>query len=112
MCVQVLTCSPPLPHLQEKSMEPVVIEYRLSAHPAIEAAVLAAFDGGAGRVILDLDALESLDHESVRGLITLLRRARAAGGELGLRASRPEVTRTLSVTGLDRIFTIVEVQPA
>ncbi len=93
-------------------MEPVVIEYRLAAHPAIEAATLAAFEGGATRVILDLDALDSLDHESVRGLISLLRRARAAGGELGLRATRPDVMRTLSVTGLDRIFTIVEVQPA
>jgi len=92
-------------------MEPVVIEYRLSAHPAIEAAALAAFEGGASRVVLDLDVVDSLDHESVRGLIALLRRARAAGGELALRASRPDVTRTLSVTGLDRIFTIVEAQP-
>ena len=92
-------------------MEPVVIEYRLAAYPAIEAAVLAAFEGGATRVVLDLNALETLDHESVRGLISLLRRARAGGGELALRSSRADVARTLSVTGLDRIFPIDEAQP-
>lgn len=93
-------------------MEPVVMEYRLGAHPAIEAAVLAAFEGGAGRVVLDLDAIDTLDHQSVRALISLLRRVRTSGGELALRSSRADVTRTLSVTGLDRVFTIVEATPA
>jgi anti-sigma B factor antagonist len=92
-------------------MEPVVIEYRLPAHAAIEAAVLAAFEGGASRVVLDLDAVDTLDHQIVRGLIALLRRVRASGGELALRSNRADVARTLSVTGLDRVFTIDEAQP-
>jgi anti-anti-sigma factor len=93
-------------------MEPVVIEYQPSAYRSLEAAVLAAIAGGAGRVVLDLDLLEALDTEAVRGLISLLRRSRAVGGDLALHASNPNVRRTLNVTALDRIFPMVELEAA
>ncbi|MEO6836312.1 MAG: STAS domain-containing protein [Candidatus Tumulicola sp.] len=93
-------------------MESVVIEYRPSAYPVVEAAVLTALEAGAARVILDLDSLDTLDTEGVRGLITLLRRARALGGELALRSVKPDVRRTLAVTALDRIFPLVETEAA
>ncbi len=92
-------------------MESIVIEYRPEPSRAIEAAVLAAAQTGA-RVILDLGALESLDTDGVRCLIELLRATRGAGGELALRTSRAEVLRTLSVTGLDKLFPLVEAQAA
>ena len=47
-----------------------------------------------------------LDTEGLRGLIALLRRARLKGAQIALRSSREEILRTLSVTGLDRVFTI------
>jgi anti-anti-sigma factor len=90
-------------------MESIVIEYRPESFRAIEAAVLAAAKTGA-RVILDLGALETLNTEGVRGLIELLRVARSGGGEIALRASRAEVLRTLSVTGLDKLFPLIETQ--
>ena len=86
----------------------IVIDYRPEPSEKLEADVLAAFQDGAGRVILSLDTIDSLDTDGVRQLITLLRRARTAGGELALRANKPHVRRTLSVTALDRIFTMVE----
>jgi anti-sigma B factor antagonist len=92
-------------------MEPVVIEYRPQAYQALEGAVLAALQTGAERVILNLDAVETLETAAIRELIGLLRRARAAGGEIVLQASGVNVLRTLSVTGLDRIFRVVETQP-
>jgi anti-anti-sigma factor len=93
-------------------MESVVIEYRPSAYPALEAAVLTALEGGSVRVVLDLDSLEALDTDGVRGLITLLRRARAIGGELALSASKPDIRRTLKVMALDRLFPMVDAEAA
>jgi anti-anti-sigma factor len=92
-------------------MESIVIEYRLESLRAIEAAVEAVAKTG-GRVILDLDVLDSLGTEGVRGLIGLLRLTRAVGGDLALRSTRAEVLRTLSVTGLDKLFPLVETQAA
>lgn len=89
-------------------MESVVIEYRPSAYLALEATVLEALEGGTVRVVLDLDSLGALDTEGVRGLITLLRRARAIGGELALSSKRAEILRTLKVMALDRLFPMVE----
>lgn len=93
-------------------MESVVIQYRPSTYPAVEEAVLAALRDGSPRVILDLEALDALDTQGVRGLITLLRRARAVGGELALASLKPDVRRTLQVTALDRIFPVVEAEAA
>lgn len=90
----------------------VVIEYRSDAAATLERDVMTAFGGGAGRVVLNLDTLETLDTENVRNLIALLRRSRTTGGELALQASKPHVLRTLSVTALDRIFTMVEGEAA
>lgn len=93
-------------------MESVVIQYRPKSYPAVEEAVLGALREGAVRVILDLAALDALDTQGVRGLITLLRRARALGGELALTSLKPDVRRTLQVTALDRIFPLVEAEAA
>ncbi len=90
-------------------MRNVVIAYRPDAIAALETAVLAALEEGAGQVVLDLDAVEALDNEGVRGLIKLLRSSRAAGGELALSVSKPGVRRTLAVTALDRLFPMIEV---
>lgn len=58
------------------------------------------------RVLLDLDHLPELDNRAIRGLIVLLRRARVAGANLGLRVSRPEHRRVLRLTALDRLFEV------
>jgi anti-anti-sigma factor len=86
-------------------MKSVLIAYQPEAIPNLERAILSALGQGA-RVVLDLDALEILDTAGVRGLIALLRSARAVGGELALRSSKPAVRRTLEVTALDRIFAL------
>lgn len=90
-------------------MKNVVIEYRPDALADLETAVLAALEDGANQVVLDLDTIESLDTEGVRGLIKLLRSSRAAGGELALSVSKPGVRRTLAVTALDRLFPMIEI---
>jgi anti-anti-sigma factor len=91
-------------------LETVVIEYR-GSFALLEAAVLTALESGFN-VILSLDSLETLDIESTRSLILLLRRCRAIGGEVTLRANKPEVRRGLAVTALDRLFTIHDPEAA
>ena len=89
-------------------MQPVLFEYRPDRLPAIQAAVMSAFEAGAPRVVLNLDPLERLDSEGVRGLILLLRRSREIGGELALQVTRAEIVRSLQVTALDRLFPLVK----
>jgi anti-anti-sigma factor len=89
-------------------MEPQVFAYNDSQPGAIAAlqnALVAAVSRGR-QVIVDLDPLPALDNPALRGLITLLRRVRAAGGELILRVTRPELRSTLSLTALDRVFEV------
>jgi anti-sigma B factor antagonist len=93
-------------------MESIVIEYRPSAYPVVEAAVLTALEDRESRVVLDLDSLDALDTEGVRGLISLLRRARSVGRDLALSSTKSDVRRTLQVTALDRLFPMVEAEAA
>ncbi|MGB8519842.1 MAG: STAS domain-containing protein [Candidatus Tumulicola sp.] len=93
-------------------MESIVIEYRPDAYPVVEAALLAALAEAESTIVLDLDSLDSLDTDGVRGLIMLLRRARASGRDLSLSATKPSILRTLQVTALDRLFGMVAAEPA
>lgn len=93
-------------------MDSIVIDYRPDALELVEAALATALAESGSRIVLDLDSLHTLDTDGVRGLITLLRRARGAGRDLALSATKPEVLRTLQVTALDRLFTMVEAEPA
>ncbi|MEO9170320.1 MAG: STAS domain-containing protein [Candidatus Baltobacteraceae bacterium] len=90
----------------------MIFEYRAERLATIQTAVVSAFEAGAARVVLNLDALEHLESKDVRGLILLLRRSREVGGELALQVSRPEILRSLKVMALDRLFTIVTAQEA
>ncbi|MBV8490789.1 MAG: STAS domain-containing protein [Candidatus Eremiobacteraeota bacterium] len=96
-------------------MESIVIEFQPHAYSALEEEVVSAFQAIGEdpiRVVLSLDHLDSLDNQGVRGLIALLRRSRSLGGELALRATKPNVRRTLEVTALDRLFPMEEAEAA
>jgi anti-anti-sigma factor len=89
-------------------MKSITLDYRPEAMVALQATVLAAFEEGNDRVVLDLDRLAHLDSEGVRGLITLLRRSREVGGDVALSTSRADITRSLAVMALDRLFPMVD----
>ena len=73
----------------------------------LEAATLEALNDGR-RVIVNLDYIPALSIEDVRRLIKLLRQSRDIGGDFALRATRPDVRKTLAVTALDRVFTVLD----
>ncbi len=82
----------------------VALDYRPEDPKGMQREVRATIESGRASIVLTLDHLEALDIAGVRGLIVLLRSARAAGGELALRTSNPQILRTLAVTALDRLF--------
>lgn len=73
----------------------------------LEAATLEALNEGRN-VIVNLDYVPVLGIEDMRRLIKLLRQSRDIGGEFALRATRPDVRKTLAVTALDRVFTVLD----
>jgi anti-anti-sigma factor len=90
----------------ERKSEPaqVALDYRPEDPKGMQREVRATIESGRRSIVLTLDHLEALDIAGVRGLIVLLRSARAVGGELALRTSNPQIRRTLAVTALDRLF--------
>ncbi len=107
-----MIASPRGRNVSQFRMDPVTIEYRPQNLPAIEAAILEALRDGAERVVLDLDSVAGLDSAALRELIKLLRLARSSGGDLALRSTRTNALRTLSVTGLDRVFPVLQPRAA
>ncbi|MHB8140371.1 MAG: STAS domain-containing protein [Vulcanimicrobiaceae bacterium] len=88
------------------------LEYRPAAVARLDAALLAACEAGIEGVLLDLDGLDQLDDEGVRGLIMLLRRARQFGVELSLAVTKAPLREQLRVLALDRLFPIVDCEEA
>jgi anti-anti-sigma regulatory factor len=88
-------------------MQTLTLDYRPEALDRIQADALAALRDGAPRVVLNLDELPRLDADSVRGLITILRRSREIGGEVALKVTRQDLLRSLHVMALDRLFPMV-----
>ncbi|HTX58018.1 MAG TPA: STAS domain-containing protein [Candidatus Acidoferrales bacterium] len=86
---------------------PPTFTYQPDALDAITKEALSAFEAGAPQVVLDLDTLARLDTDGVRGLITILRRAREVGGDVALHVTRQDLRRSLSVMALDRLFPMV-----
>jgi anti-sigma B factor antagonist len=58
------------------------------------------------RIVVDLEAVGFLDSVGLGILISGLKRARAAGGDLELVCTSRAVLKPLEITGLDKVFTI------
>jgi anti-sigma B factor antagonist len=65
-----------------------------------------AIDAGARCVVLDLSSTQSMDSTALGALVQILKALRAEGGELRLAAVGDAVSRVLSITRLDQVFSI------
>jgi anti-anti-sigma factor len=70
--------------------------------------VLIAVGQGDVDITLDLTSLIELDVAALHGLISLLRSVRKCGAGITLAVAHPEVRRTLAVTALDKVFSVVQ----
>ena len=61
---------------------------------------------GTATIVLDLSALEFIDSSGLRQFVMALKRQRAIGGDVVLRAPTDRTRRVLEILGLDTIFTI------
>jgi anti-sigma B factor antagonist len=57
-------------------------------------------------LVFDLSGLEFIDSSGLHELVVALKRQREAGGELLLRAPRPQTLRVLEIVGLTTVFAV------
>jgi anti-sigma B factor antagonist len=79
-------------------------ELDLATAPALEEALQRAFDGGSGRVVLDLRELEFIDSSGLRTLLTARRQAEVASAQFSLVAGHRSLERTLEIAGVHKVF--------
>jgi anti-sigma B factor antagonist len=74
--------------------------------PQFKECMLALLDAGIDRLIVDLSDVTFIDSTALGVLIGGVRRVHTAGGAMALVVTNRPVQRVLSITGLDRVFTI------
>lgn len=74
--------------------------------PELRREVQRVVEEGHARVALDLSAVEFIDSSGLGALVSGLKTARTAGGDLRLAAATDQVTSVLRITNLDRILRV------
>ncbi len=74
--------------------------------PQLKECMLDLIDGGARRIVIDLSAVTFIDSTALGVLIGGVRRLHGADGAMALVVTSRPVERVLSITGLDRVFSI------
>jgi len=74
--------------------------------PRLKEGLLELLDGGATGVVVDLSGVTFIDSTALGVLIGGVRRLHDAGGRMALVVATRPVERVLTITGLDRVFSI------
>jgi anti-sigma B factor antagonist len=83
-------------------------EVDLYTAPGLKDRLADLVSGGRTRLAVDLGGVEFMDSTGLGVLIGGLKRCKEAGGSLALVAPREPVIKVLSITGLDKVFSIHE----
>lgn len=94
--------------LRDDGVAVLAVEGRINlvSAPDLRRAVQSAVDEGSARVAVDLSAVDFIDSSGLGALISGLKTARTAGGDLRLAAATAQVTSVLQLTNLDRILRV------
>lgn len=76
--------------------------------PRFKDALVELLDDGVRRLVVDLAAVTFIDSTALGVLIGGVRRVHAAGGAMTIVVTTRPVERVLTVTGLDRVFSMHE----
>ena len=76
--------------------------------PRLRDRLMEVIDHGGRRVYVDLTACEFIDSSGLSALVTALKRARSAGGDLGLICPSGNIRRLIEVVALDRVFNLYD----
>ena len=74
--------------------------------PQFKECMLELIDTGVERLVVDMSGVTFIDSTALGVLIGGVRRVHTAGGAMALVVTNRAVERVLSITGLDRVFTI------
>jgi anti-sigma B factor antagonist len=74
--------------------------------PRLKEAVLAALNGGAGSLAIDLSEVEFLDSTGLQVLMSAKKRTAERGGDVYLLGVGGQIRRVFTLLSLDRIFKI------
>jgi anti-sigma B factor antagonist len=85
-------------------------EVDLYTAPQFKEELVAATTSGAPRVVVDMTETTFIDSTTLGVLVGGLRRLRPEGGELLLVISDRKIRKIFEITGLDRVFPILESQ--
>ena len=83
-------------------------ELDISTSERLRAALLQLIDDGCRTLVIDMSGLALIDSTGLGVLVGVLKRVLQHGGEMRLRSPRRSARRVFDITGLDRVFTIVE----
>lgn len=84
----------------------LVGEVDIYTAPRFKECMLELLDAGVGRLVVDLSGVTFIDSTALGVLIGGLRRVHDVDGAIALVVATSAVRRVLSITGLDRVFTI------
>lgn len=93
---------------EENSVLIVVVSGRVDSNtaPDLERDLKAAVEAAPARVAIDLAAVDYISSAGLRALVSVLRGARAHGGDVRLAALSPRVADVLKLAGLESIFAV------
>ena len=75
---------------------------------AFRQAIQELADRKAFRVVIDLSAVEFMDSSGLSAMVSGMKALRNAGGNLAICNANPQIKTALSLTMLDKVFTICE----
>jgi anti-sigma B factor antagonist len=82
-------------------------EIDVASAPEFHASLSDLIGKGSEVVVVDLSGVSFIDSSGLGALVGAEKEMRAAGHELRLVVTQPQITRLLDLTGLSEIFTIV-----
>ena len=74
------------------------------SEPDVRSALKAVLEKGRSRIVLDLAAVKRIDSSGLSALLSVLKAARAAGGNVVLLSPSAAVASVLRLTRLDQIL--------
>jgi anti-sigma B factor antagonist len=83
-------------------------EIDLYTAPEFKQQLLEVIGEGATHVIVDLTSTTFIDSTTLGVLVGGLRRLRSSDGQLTIVCSDPNITKIFEITGLDRVFDVVD----
>jgi len=83
-------------------------ELDVSTSEPLRAELLQAIDDGCRDVTIDMSGLALIDSTGLGVLVGVMKRVLQHDGQMQLRAPRPAARKVFDITGLDRVFTIID----